>query len=227
MSSFVEQCVTSYLELASRDRGSLRDVPTPLLDASSAWKPPEGEPTGALAHVAVKIILKIVYVARMARPDILRATCMLGRNASRWRKEFDRRLHRLVSYMNCIKDWVQHSYVGDNFSDIRLGLFTDADFAGDKTDSKSTSGVFIAAGGPHTYAPIVSISKKQGCVSTSTCESEVVAMNLGLKEAMSISDLRQALEPVFSGSGGLPLAPYRFITFVRTGRPLTFSPKLS
>ena len=65
-----------------------------------------------------------------------------------------------------------------------------------------TSGVFIAAVGPHTYAPIISISKKQGCVSTSTCESEVVAMNLGLKEAMSILDLWQALEPVFSRSGG-------------------------
>ena len=62
--------------------------------------------------------------------------------------------------------------------------------------------MFIAAVGPHTYAPIVSISKKQGCVSTSTCESEVVAMNLGLKEAMSILDLWQALEPVFSRSGG-------------------------
>ena len=68
-------------------------------------------------------------------------------------QECDRRLHRLVSYMNCTKDWVQHSYVGDNFSDIRLGLFTDADFAGDKSESKSTSGVFIAAVGPHTYAP--------------------------------------------------------------------------
>ena len=55
MSSFVEQCVTSYLELANRDRGSLRDVPTPFLDESCAWEPPEGEPTGALAHIALKI----------------------------------------------------------------------------------------------------------------------------------------------------------------------------
>ena len=71
MSSFVEQCVTSYLELANRDRGSLRDVPTPFLDESCAWEPPEGEPTGALAHIALKIVMKILYVARMARPDIL------------------------------------------------------------------------------------------------------------------------------------------------------------
>ena len=109
MSSFVEQCVSSYLELAGRDRGSLRDVPTPFLDESSAWEPPEGEPTGALAHVALKILMKILYVARMARPDILRATCMLARKVSRWCKECDRRLHRLVSYLNCTQAWVQHS----------------------------------------------------------------------------------------------------------------------
>ena len=119
--------------------------------------------------------------------------------------------------MNTTQAWVQRSYVGDNFDEIRLGLFTDADFAGDKSDSKSTSGVFIAAIGPHTYAPIVSISKKQGCVSTSTCESEVVAMNLGLKEAMSILDLWQALEPVFSRSGGPPLA---LLLPTRGGPPL-------
>ena len=131
MSSFVEQCGTSCLELANRDRASLRDVPTPLLDESCAWDPPEGEPTGALALIALKILMKILYVARMARPDILRATCMLARKVSRWCKECDRRLHRRVSYMNFTKDWVQHSHVGDNFSDIRLGLFTEADFAGD------------------------------------------------------------------------------------------------
>ena len=54
MSSFVEQCVSSYLELAGRDRGSLHEVPTPFLDESNAWEPPEGAPTGALAHVALK-----------------------------------------------------------------------------------------------------------------------------------------------------------------------------
>ena len=55
MSSFVEQCVSPYLELGGRDRGSLRDVPTRFLHESNAWEPLEGEPTGALAHIALKI----------------------------------------------------------------------------------------------------------------------------------------------------------------------------
>ena len=79
MSSFVEQCVSSYLELAGHDRESLRDVPTPFLDESTACEPPEGAPTGALAHVGLKVLMKILYVAHMARPDLLRATCMLAR----------------------------------------------------------------------------------------------------------------------------------------------------
>ena len=59
MSSFFEQCVTSYLELANRDRGSLRDVPTPFLDESSAWGPPEGEPTGALRAWRARISFEL------------------------------------------------------------------------------------------------------------------------------------------------------------------------
>ncbi len=138
----------------------------------------------------------------MARPDFLRASCMLARIVSRWCKECDRRLHRLVSHMNCTQSWLQYSYVEDAFSDIRVGLVTDADFAGDKSDSRSTSGVFIAAIGPHTYAHIFCVSKEQGCMSTSTCESEVDAMNLGLREAMPVLDLWQALYPAFSAPGG-------------------------
>ena len=74
----------------------------------------------------------------------------------------------------------QYAYVGDNFNDCSPAVFADADYAGDKTDSISTSGVFVVVIGPRTYVPIKAISKKQTCSSHSTCESEVVAMNLGL-----------------------------------------------
>ena len=77
---------------------------------------------------------------------------------------------------------VTYAFVGDEFHNCTLALFADADYAGDKTDSVSTSGVFAAVIGPRTYVPIKSISKKQTCSSHSTCEAEVVGMNLGLKE---------------------------------------------
>ncbi len=95
MFDFDGQCVASYLEWAQKEKSSLREVPTPLLDESVAWEPPDGEPTGALAQVALKVLMNILYVRHVARPDLLRATCMLARKFSQWCKECDRRLHRL------------------------------------------------------------------------------------------------------------------------------------
>ena len=49
----------------------------------------------------------------------------------------------------------QYALVGDEFADCTIALFADADFAGDKSDSISTSGVFAAVVGPMTYVPIL------------------------------------------------------------------------
>jgi hypothetical protein len=83
-----------------------------------------------------------------------------------------------------------------------------ADFAGDKTDSASTSGVFVAAIGLRTYVPVEAISKKQICSSHSTCEAEVAAMNLGLNETLPLLDFWESVHilfcPVGTGAGKDP-----------------------
>ena len=128
---------------------------------------------------------------------------------AKWCPECDRRLHRLVSYLQTTREVQQYAYVGDNFLDCKLALFCDADFAGDKSDSRSTSGVFLAAVGISTFVPIIAISKKQSCVSTSTCESEVVAMSLGVKEALPVLNLWEAVEHLFRGGQPLPVPTTR------------------
>ena len=76
--------------------------------------------------------MKVLYAARVARPDLLRATCMMARRVTKWDADCDRRLHRIMCYINCTKDLVQTSYCGDEMDDIKLALFCDADFAGNK-----------------------------------------------------------------------------------------------
>ena len=78
------QCVDAYKSLAGPDAKPMQKVSTPFLDESTAWTPPEGEPTRILRNVALKILMKILYASRMARPDILRATCMLARRVAKW-----------------------------------------------------------------------------------------------------------------------------------------------
>ena len=85
-------------------------------------------------------------------------------------------------------------WVGDKSADWRIWLYADVDFAADKLTSKSVSGVFCAISSPTSYFPFCALSKKQGAVSHSTAESEMVAADLGFKtEALPLMTLFDAV----------------------------------
>ena len=65
---------------------------------------------------------------------------------------------------------------------VYLALFADADFAGDRRDMKSTSGVFLALVGPHTFYPLGFIARKQGSNAQSSTEAELIAACIGVRE---------------------------------------------
>ena len=110
----------------------------------------------------------------MNRPDILWTVNMLAREVTKWNKACDKRLHRLMCYLNCTSHQVLTCFVGDPPENCRIALFCDASFAGDLRDSKSTSGAFLAIVGPNTFVPITWICKKQGAVSHSSSEAEII-----------------------------------------------------
>ncbi len=70
VSDFMAQCVESYVTLAGKPATCLSKVATPFFDESTAWCPPEGPPTRALAPIALKVLMKVLYAARVARPDL-------------------------------------------------------------------------------------------------------------------------------------------------------------
>ena len=76
---------------------------------------------------------------------------------------------------------VQYCYVGDKAEDIYLALFVDASFAGDIRDSKSASGAYLCLAGPNTFVPINWICKKQGAVSHSSSEAEIIALDAAIR----------------------------------------------
>ena len=109
------------------------------------------------------------------------AVNMLAQEFTRWTAACDRRLHRLISWMHHSSDHMQIWYVGDKPSDCNLVLFSDASFAGDIKGSKSISGGVLCLVGPNTYVPINWLCKKQTAVSHSTSESEVIALDAGVR----------------------------------------------
>ena len=64
---------------------------------------------------------------------------------------------------------------------LRPHIFTDADLAGCAVTQRSTTGVLSCVRGPHTSFPVGVICKRQGSVSHSTPEAEIVALDAGLR----------------------------------------------
>ena len=85
-----------------------------------------------------------------------------------------------MCYLNSTIHYGLLGKIGDPPEDLELSLFVDADFAGDKEDTKSTSGNFPVLTGPNTYFPLSWASAKQTATSRSTTESEVVSLALGV-----------------------------------------------
>ena len=74
---------------------------------------------------------------------------------------------------------VRTTFGPESENERNLRGFTDAIYADDKQDRKSTFGyVFKMAGGPVSWA-----SRKQKSVSTSTTEAEYVGLSVGARQA--------------------------------------------
>ena len=135
-----------------------------------------------LAVYAAKVLMKILYAARYARFDLLRAVCVLAQHVSKWDRECDVKLYRLICYINGSLHIRMTGWIGDERRDsLRPHLFADADFAGCSKTSCSTSGVHLSLLGPNSVWPMAGQSKTQGCVSHSTPESEIVAADHALR----------------------------------------------
>ena len=70
---------------------------------SSAPKPGDEMKVGELAPHAARVLMKLLYAVRIARFDLLRSINMLARNATKWSKHDDIKLHHLMCYVNSTK----------------------------------------------------------------------------------------------------------------------------
>jgi len=179
MKDFLAQCVDRYVELTKVDRKKIVKVDTPFIDLPKDDPTVESPKTGALQSIASKVLMKILYAARMGRFDLLKATCALASRVTKWTESCDKLLHRLICYVHSTLDVFLHGWIGDKMEDLRLELYTDSDFAGDLETMRSTSGVFLVLVGRNSFFPLHATSKRQSCVSHSTTEAEIVAADLG------------------------------------------------
>ena len=156
-------------------------LPVALQPGASDSRPESVEvQRGALAPHAASILMKLLYAARIARFDLLRSINTLAQQCdkmvhTRWCKT-------IPSYVLCqlyLRE--ENDWMGRNdMKDLSIALYADADFAG-CAQSLSPHQVLICISG-ETYSVSVSWwSKRQGCVSHSTPEAEIVAADVTLR----------------------------------------------
>ena len=97
-----------------------------------------------LAVYAAKVLMKILYAARFARFDLLRAVCVLAQRVSKWDRSCDVKLYRLICYINCSYHVRMTGWIGDPPEMLAPHIFADADFAGCSKTSRSTSGAHLS-----------------------------------------------------------------------------------
>jgi len=140
MCQYLDSAVDKYCALAGVKKEALRRAGTPFIDES---KDPQGclatdealeenQVRGELAKVACSTIMTVMFCARLARHDLLRACAALATYLHKWTALTDKKLVRLMSYIRFHADDRQIGFVGDPLSDLWLALFADADFAGDR-----------------------------------------------------------------------------------------------
>ena len=161
--------------------------------------------------------MKIICAARVARWDLMRAANQLARFFAKWDRECDRQLYRLVCYMHSTKHLRMVRWVADQPSDLSIHLYADADFAGCAASQRSTSGAHLVVRGPKSSFALSCLSKRQGCVSLSTPEAEIVATQIVVK-AIGLPAID--LWHTFRGSGVIQVHEdnQAMIAVVRSGK---------
>ena len=199
MSSFLQQAIDRYKEPAGPEFHNLKKAATPFYDDKIA-RPVEAEAEvkGKLAPIASRVLMKLLFAARMARFDLLRAVQGLASRVTKWSSDCDKALHRLMCYVQSTLHYKMSGFVGDSLDKCNLWLFADSDHAGEH-DNRSASGGFLALVGPSTYFPLSAFSKKQTSTALSSTEAEVVCANVSLR---SLGLPSSALWSVLLNAGG-------------------------
>uniref|UniRef100_A0AAV1U9T2 Reverse transcriptase Ty1/copia-type domain-containing protein n=1 Tax=Peronospora matthiolae TaxID=2874970 RepID=A0AAV1U9T2_9STRA len=140
-------------------------------DATTKVDAPFREAVGALMHLATA-----------TRPDIAFGVGYVSRFMENPQEEHWVAVKRIFRYLQGTKT---HGICYKPSARIDFRGYSDADWAGDLTDRKSTSGyTFMLLGAPVSWG-----SKKQPSVSLSTTEAEYIALSLAIQEGKWIHRL--------------------------------------
>lgn len=154
------------------------------------FKPYNFEIAGQLFGNASKVLMKILDGALACRLDLQQACDSLAREVSTWNNNWDITMDKLAYCIKGTANYCLQGLIGDPMTNLRLTCYADAEFASDLRTCKFTSGATFACIGLQSYFPIVYMFKKQGCVSHSSTEAEIICVVHAMRPEASPSITR-------------------------------------
>ena len=132
-------------------------------------------------------IRKLLYLSTRTRPDIAFAVSTVAKFTAKPTEQHWTAVKRILRYIvGTINFGLQYTRGGS----IDCTGLSDADWAGDINNRKSTSGYLFKVGdGPVSWR-----SRKQTCVALSTAEAEYMSLTLAAQEAMWLNRLLAELQ---------------------------------
>ena len=132
------------------------------------------------------VVGSLLYLSTKTRPDIAYAVGSVARFCANPTKEHWTAVKRILRYLN---GTIKLGLLYRESTSVKIPGYTDADWAGDVGDRKSTSGYMFLLGG----AAISWKSNKQTCLALSTAEAEYVALSTAAQEAIWLQQLMSDL----------------------------------
>ena len=133
-----------------------------------------------------QVVGSLLYLAMYTKPEISYAVGVLSRFNDKKTAAACAMATHLLQYLNGDQECVIE-FKGDT---LDMHAFSDADWAGDISTRRSTTGYIVfAAGGPISWQ-----SKLQTTVATSSMESEYMAMYAGMQELVWLRGVLKELE---------------------------------
>ena len=189
MQDFILQSCEAYTSLTGQN---LKEAVSPYV-ADGSWCETDCSSRGQLEGSASKVLMKLLWLARLARPDLMKGICDLTRRVTCWSRVDDERLYRLVCYLWSTRTHQIFGQIPDPVENLRLILYTDADHASGIDFTQSTSGTYLCIEGPSSFCPLSWMSKKQTSTSRSTTEADFVSLAAGLFDALPTLDFADKL----------------------------------
>lgn len=159
-------------------------VSTPLVDSKILFEN-DGDVRADIPYRAA--IGGLLYVALATRPDILFPTILLSKFNENPQTKHWSAVKRIISYLKHTQD---HGLLFKcSEGKVRIDVYSDADWAGDVENRRSTSGVLIMI----NRSPVVFASRQQTTVAQSSTEAELIAACEAVKELIWLLNLLKDL----------------------------------